>query len=148
VVAWEGYLYPYAFSIHDYEPRSGRLHQPPPMHQVFEGPGFVVCNFVPRKTEWDPDAVPIPYYHSNIDSDEVIYYAGGSYGARKVEHGDITFHPRGLVHGPSAGAMEASLEKPRETDELAVMVDTFRPLHLTAACEAIDDPDYMHSWDS
>jgi len=147
VVGWDGYLYPYAFNIHDYEARTGRLHVPPTMHQVFEGPGFVICNFVPRKLEWDENAVPIPYFHSNIDSDEVIYYAGGNYGARRVQHGDLTFHPRGLPHGPSAGAMEASLNRPRETDELAVMVDTFRPLKLTIACDAIDDPDYMRSWD-
>lgn len=148
VVGWDGYLYPFAFNIHDYEARTGRLHVPPPMHQVFEGPGFVVCNFVPRKTEWDEDAVPIPYFHSNVDSDEVIYYAGGGYAARRVEHGDLTFHPRGLPHGPSAGAMEASLDRPRQTDELAVMVDTFRPLRLAAACAGIDDPDYIRSWDS
>jgi homogentisate 1,2-dioxygenase len=148
VVGWDGYLYPFAFSIHDFEPHAGRFHVPPTEHQTFEGPGFVVCSFVPRKLDWDPQAVPVPYYHSNIDSDEVIYYAGGSYGARKVEPGSITLHPRGIPHGPSAGAVEASLSKARETDELAVMVDTFRPLRLAAACAAIDDAAYLRSWDA
>ena len=147
VVGWDGYLYPYAFSVHDFEPRAGRLHVPPPMHQTFEGPGFVVCSFAPRLTDWDAQAVPIPYYHANIDSDEVIYYVSGSYGARKVEHGSITVHPRGITHGPSTGAVEASLQGPRRTDELAVMVDTFQPLHLAAAAEEIDDPGYLRSWD-
>jgi len=148
VIGWDGYLYPYAFSIHDFEPRAGRLHVPPPTHQTFEGPGFVVCSFVPRKLDWDPDAVPIPYFHSNIDSDEVLYYVDGDYGARKVEVGSITLHPRGWAHGPSTGAVEASLGRPRETNELAVMVDTFRPLRLAAAAAEIDDPGYLRSWDS
>ena len=147
VVGWDGYLYPYAFSIHDFEPRAGRLHVPPPMHQTFEGPNFVVCSFVPRRTDWDPQAVPIPYYHANIDSDEVIYYAGGNYGARKVDRGSITLHPRGIVHGPQTGAVEASLRARRETDELAVMVDTFRPLRLAQAAAAMDDLAYLRSWD-
>jgi homogentisate 1,2-dioxygenase len=147
VVGWDGYLYPYAFSIHDFEPRAARLHVPPTMHQTFEGPNFVVCSFVPRPIDWDPQAVPIPYYHANIDSDEVLYYAGGTYGARKVEHGSITLHPRGIVHGPQAGAVEASLRAPRQTDELAVMVDTFRPLRLAAACRDLDDLTYLRSWD-
>ena len=106
----------------------------------------MVCSFVPRLLDWDPAAIPIPYYHSNLDSDEVIYYAGGSYGARQVDRGSLSFHPRGLVHGPSAGAVEASLERPRQSDELAVMVDAFRPLQLAAACERLDDPGYIHSW--
>jgi homogentisate 1,2-dioxygenase len=148
VVGWDGYLYPYAFSIHDFEPRAGRLHVPPPMHQTFEGPNFVVCSFVPRRTDWDPQAVPIPYYHANIDSDEVIYYVAGNYGARKVEHGSVTVHPRGIVHGPQSGAVEASLRAPRETDELAVMVDTFRPLQLAEACAGLDDAAYLRSWDA
>jgi homogentisate 1,2-dioxygenase len=147
VVGWDGYLYPYAFSIHDFEPHAGRLHVPPTTHQVFQGDGFVVCNFVPRKIDWDPDAVPVPYYHSNIDSDEVIYYAGGSYGARPVQVGDITLHPRGVPHGPSAGAVERALQAPRETDELAVMVDTFRPLTMATACADLDDASYLRSWD-
>jgi homogentisate 1,2-dioxygenase len=146
VVGWDGYCYPFAFNIHDFEPIAGRLHVPPTSHQTFEATNFVVCSFVPRKTDWDPDAVPIPYYHSNLDSDEVIYYVSGTYGARKVEPGSLTLHPRGLIHGPSVGAVEASLTGPRETDEVAVMIDTFRPLHLTEACQPLDDPDYMHSW--
>lgn len=147
VVGWDGYLYPYAFSIHDFEPRAGRLHLPPPTHQTFEGPGFVVCSFAPRKLDWDPNAVPVPYFHSNIDSDEMLYYVDGDYGARKVEVGSITLHPRGWAHGPSAGAVEASLGRARETNELAVMVDTFQPLKLAAAAAEIDDPAYLRSWD-
>jgi homogentisate 1,2-dioxygenase len=147
VVGWDGYLYPYAFSIHDFEPHAGRFHVPPPTHQCFQGPNFVVCSFVPRKLDWDPNAVPVPYFHSNIDSDEIIYYAGGDYGARKVERGSITVHPRGWPHGPSRGAREASLDRPRETNELAVMVDTFRPLRLAQDAAALDAPSYLRSWD-
>ena len=146
LVGWDGYLYPWALSIHDFEPISGRLHQPPPVHQTFQGPGFVICSFCPRKLDWDPRAVPIPYYHSNIDSDEVIYYVAGNYAARRgIEVGSITLHPRGIPHGPQPGAIEASLGR-RETDELAVMIDTFRPLHLTARARALDDPSYPYSW--
>lgn len=148
VVGWDGYLYPYAFSIHDFEPRAGRLHLPPPTHQTFAGPGFVVCSFVPRKLDWDPEAVPVPYAHLNVDSDEVMYYVAGEYGARKVEVGSMTIHPRGWPHGPSSGAVAASLTRPRETNELAVMIDTVRPLRLTAAAEALDDPAYLRSWDA
>jgi len=147
VVGWDGYLYPYAFNIGDFEPRAGRYHLPPPTHQTFAGPGFVVCSFCPRLLDWDANAMPIPYFHSNIDSDEMMYYVGGDYGARKVENGSITLHPRGWPHGPSAGAREASLGKPRETNELAVMVDTFRPLRLAAAAAELDDPAYLRSWD-
>ncbi|MGH2459736.1 MAG: homogentisate 1,2-dioxygenase [Chloroflexota bacterium] len=147
VVGWDGYLYPYAFNIHDFEPRAGRLHVPPPTHQTFEGPGFVVCSFVPRRLDWDPEAVPVPYFHSNVDSDEVLYYVDGDYGARKVEVGSITLHPRGWAHGPSAGAVEASLKRARETNELAVMVDTFQPLHLASAAAELDDLAYLRSWD-
>jgi homogentisate 1,2-dioxygenase len=148
VVGWDGYLYPFAFNIRDFEPIAGRLHVPPTAHQTFEGPNFVVCSFVPRQLDWDPNAVPVPYYHFNLDSDEVLYYVDGTYGARKVEPGSITVHPRGLPHGPSAGAMEASLDRARQTDEVAVMLDTFRPLHLAAACAELDDPEYLRSWDS
>lgn len=148
VVGWDGYLYPYAFSIHDFEPRAGRFHVPPPTHQTFEGPGFVVCSFCPRKLDWDPEAIPVPYHHSNIDSDEMMYYVDGDYGARKVEIGSITLHPRGWPHGPSAGATEASLSRPRETNELAVMVDTFRPLRFATATAEIDDRAYLRSWDT
>ncbi len=147
VVGWDGYLYPYALSIHDFEPRAGRLHLPPPTHQTFEGPGFVVCSFVPRQLDWDPEAVPVPYYHSNLDSDEVLYYVDGDYGARKVEVGSITLHPRGWAHGPSTGAIDASLSRPRVTDELAVMVDTFNSLRLAAAAAELDDLSYLRSWD-
>jgi homogentisate 1,2-dioxygenase len=146
LVGWDGYLYPWALSIHDFEPIAGRLHQPPPVHQTFQGPGFVICSFCPRKLDWDPEAVPIPYYHSNIDSDEVIYYVAGNYAARRgIEVGSITLHPRGIPHGPQPGAVEASLGK-QETDELAVMIDTFRPLHLTRSAAELDDPSYPFSW--
>jgi homogentisate 1,2-dioxygenase len=147
VVGWDGYLYPFAFSIHDFEPIAGRIHVPPTAHQTFEGPQFVVCSFVPRLLDWDPQAVPIPYYHANVDSDEVLYYVSGEYAARKVERGSLTVHPRGMPHGPSAGAVEAALQRPRQTEEYAVMIDTFRPLHLAEACAAVDDPEYLRSWD-
>ncbi len=147
VVGWDGHLYPWAFNIHDYEPHAGRFHVPPTTHQTFEGPNFVICSFVPRQIDWDPQAVPIPYFHSNLDSDEVMYYAAGNYAARRgIELGSITLHPRGIPHGPQAGAMEASLSAPRVTNELAVMVDTFRPLQLAEVMDAIDDPNYTHSW--
>ena len=147
VVGWDGHLYPWAFNIHDYEPHAGRFHVPPTTHQTFEGPNFVVCSFVPRQIDWDPQAVPIPYFHSNLDSDEVMYYAAGNYAARRgIELGSITLHPRGIPHGPQAGAMEASLSAPRVTNELAVMVDTFRPLQLAAVMNTIDDPAYSKSW--
>jgi homogentisate 1,2-dioxygenase len=146
LVGWDGYLYPYAFSIHDFEPITGRVHQPPPVHQTFEGPGFVVCSFCPRKLDYHPLAVPIPYNHSNIDSDEMIYYVSGDYAARKgIEVSSITLHPRGIPHGPQPGTVEKALGK-QDTDELAVMVDTFRPLKLGAAAEALDDPNYPFSW--
>ncbi|HLI26092.1 MAG TPA: homogentisate 1,2-dioxygenase [Chloroflexota bacterium] len=146
VVGWDGYLYPWAFNIHDFEPIAGRLHQPPTVHQTFAGDGFVVCSFCPRPLDWDPRAVPIPYYHSNLDCDEVIYYVAGTYRARRgIAPGSITWHPRGLPHGPQPGAIEASLGL-RETDELAVMVDTFRPLRLARAAAPIDDATYTYSW--
>ena len=147
VVGWDGHLYPWAFNIYDFEPHTGRFHVPPTTHQTFEGPNFVVCSFVPRQIDWDPQAVPIPYFHSNLDSDEVMYYAEGNYAARRgIERGSITLHPRGIPHGPQAGAMEASLMAPRVTNEVAVMVDTFRPLVLSALLESIDDPAYTNSW--
>jgi homogentisate 1,2-dioxygenase len=147
VVGWDGHLYPWAFSIHDFEPHTGRFHVPPTTHQTFEGPNFVVCSFVPRQLDWDPQAVPIPYFHSNLDSDEVMYYVAGNYAARRgIEQGSITLHPRGIAHGPQAGAMEASLGAPRNTNEVAVMVDTFRPLQLAATMDEIDDPQYTNSW--
>ncbi len=146
VVGWDGYMYPYAISIHDFEPITGRVHQPPPVHQMFEGHNFVVCSFVPRLFDYHPEAVPAPYNHSNIDSDEVLYYAEGDFMSRRgIERGSFTLHPGGLPHGPHPGTTEASLGK-KETRELAVMVDTFHPLHLTKAALDVEDPDYAFSW--
>jgi homogentisate 1,2-dioxygenase len=146
VEGWDGYLYPWAFSIHDFEPITGRVHQPPTVHQTFQGPNFVVCSFVPRKLDYHPLAVPVPYNHSNIDSDEVIYYVSGEFGSRRgVEPAALTLHPRGIPHGPQPGAVEAGLGK-EETGELAVMLDTFRPLTLAAGAEPFDDPSYPDSW--
>lgn len=148
VVGWDGCLYPYVFNIHDYEPITGRVHQPPPVHQVFEGHNFVVCNFVPRKVDYHPLAIPAPYYHANIDSDEVMFYCGGNYEARRgsgIGQGSISLHPAGHVHGPQPGAYEGSIGL--ETfDELAVMVDTFVPLQLGEGAAAGDVPDYASSW--
>ena len=146
VVGWDGYVYPYTFSIHDFEPRTGRLHLPPPTHQTFEGPNFVICSFCPRDLDWDPLAVPIPYHHSNVQSEEVIYYVSGNFGSRKgIEEGSITVHPSGLPHGPQPGLVEKSLGA-RRTEELAVMWDTFRPLRLTPFARQLDDPRYAYSW--
>ncbi|MCA1781224.1 MAG: homogentisate 1,2-dioxygenase [Dermatophilaceae bacterium] len=148
VVGWDGCLYPYVFNISDYEPITGRVHQPPPAHQVFEGWNFVICNFVPRKVDYHPLAIPVPYYHSNVDSDEVMFYVDGDYEARKgsgIGKGSISLHPGGHPHGPQPGAMEASLGVER-FDELAVMVDTFRPLELGEAGRAVDDGVYASSW--
>ncbi|GAC1609964.1 MAG: homogentisate 1,2-dioxygenase [Mycobacteriales bacterium] len=148
VVGWDGCLYPYAFNICDFEPITGRIHQPPPAHQVFEGGGFVICNFVPRKVDYHPLAVPVPYYHSNVDSDEVMFYVGGDYEARKgsgIAEGSISLHPGGHAHGPQPGAVERSLGA-EFFDELAVMVDTFRPLDLGEGAGACEDPNYAWSW--
>lgn len=148
VVGWDGCLYPYVFNISDYEPITGRVHQPPPAHQVFEGANFVICNFVPRKVDYHPLAVPVPYYHSNVDSDEVMFYCGGDYEARKgsgITQGSISLHPGGHPHGPQPGAMERSLGA-EFFDELAVMVDTFRPLDLGEGARATDDGFYAYSW--
>jgi homogentisate 1,2-dioxygenase len=146
VVGWDGYVWPYAFNASDFEPRAGRFHLPPPTHQTFQGPGFVICTFAPRLLDWDPEAVPLPYHHSNIQSEEVMFYADGDYRARKgVEIGCITLHPSGLPHGPQPGAVEKSLGAKR-TDELAVMWDTFRPLQLTTLWRANDKPEYAYSW--
>lgn len=148
VVGWDGCLYPYVFNISDYEPITGRVHQPPPAHQVFEGANFVICNFVPRKVDYHPLAVPVPYYHSNVDSDEVMFYCGGDYEARKgsgITQGSISLHPGGHPHGPQPGAMERSLGA-EFFDELAVMVDTFRPLDLGEGARATDDGSYAYSW--
>ncbi|RZU53900.1 homogentisate 1,2-dioxygenase [Krasilnikovia cinnamomea] len=148
VVGWDGCLYPYAFNIADFEPITGRVHQPPPVHQVFEGTNFVICNFVPRKVDYHPLAVPVPYYHSNVDSDEVMFYVGGDYEARKgsgINVGSISLHPGGHSHGPQPSAIEASLGAER-FDELAVMVDTFRPLGLGEGGRACDDGRYAWTW--
>jgi homogentisate 1,2-dioxygenase len=146
VVGWDGYVYPYTFNIHDFEPKSGRLHQPPPAHQTFQGPGFVICSFCPRQLDWDPLAVPLPYHHSNLQSEEVIYYVEGNFGSRRgVDVGALTLHPSGLPHGPQPGLVEKSLGATR-TEELAVMCDTFRPLKLTPLARELDDPSYALSW--
>ena len=146
VVGWDGYVYPYSFNIHDFEPKSGRLHQPPTVHQTFQGPNFVICSFCPRQLDWDPQAVPIPYHHSNLQSEEVIYYVDGQFGSRTgVGEGALTLHPSGLPHGPQPGRVEASLGA-THTDELAVMCDTFRPLRLTTLARDLDDPSYALSW--
>ena len=146
VVGWDGYVWPYTFNADDFEPRAGRFHLPPPTHQTFQGPNFVICTFAPRMLDWDPEAVPLPYHHSNIQSEEVMFYAAGDYAARKgVDIGCITLHPSGLPHGPQPGAVERALGATR-TDELAVMWDTFRPLTLTAFAQGLDDGRYMYSW--
>jgi homogentisate 1,2-dioxygenase len=146
VVGWDGYVYPYTFNVHDFEPRTGRLHLPPPVHQTFQGPSFVICSFCPRELDYDPQAVPIPYHHSNLQSEEVIYYVSGEFGSRRgVEVGSVTVHPSGLPHGPQPGLVEKSLGM-RRTEELAVMWDTFRPLRLTELARELDDPSYAYSW--
>lgn len=146
VVGWDGCCYPYAFSIHDFEPITGRVHQPPPVHQTFEANNFVVCSFCPRLYDYHPDAIPAPYNHSNIDSDEVLYYVAGDFMSRKnVTRGMITLHPAGIPHGPHPGAVEKSIGK-KETGELAVMVDTFHPLMLTKQALEIENKDYVMSW--
>lgn len=146
VVGWDGYLYPWALNIADFEPITGSLHQPPPVHQTFEAHHFVVCSFVPRLLDYHPEAVPIPYHHSNLESDEVLYYVNSKFGSRRgIEEGSLTLHPSGLPHGPQPGALEASLGQTR-TEELAVMVDTFRPLRLTRAAAALEDAQYPFSW--
>ena len=146
VVGWDGYNFPYKFSIHDFEPITGRVHLPPPIHQTFETAGFVICSFVPRLYDYHPQAVPAPYNHSNIDSDEVLYYVDGDFMSRNnIEKGQVTLHPAGIPHGPHPGAMERSIGK-KETQELAVMVDTFKPLMVTEAAMKLADNDYYKSW--
>ncbi|MEI8060130.1 MAG: homogentisate 1,2-dioxygenase [Ferruginibacter sp.] len=146
VVGWDGCCYPYVFSIHDFEPITGRVHQPPPVHQTFETNAFVVCSFVPRLYDYHPDAIPAPYNHSNIDSDEVLYYVDGDFMSRKqVTRGMITLHPAGIPHGPHPGAVEKSIGA-KETKELAVMVDTFKPLMLTKQALEIENSNYIMSW--
>ena len=146
VVGWDGYFYPYAFSIHDFEPITGRLHQPPPVHQTFEGHNYVICSFVPRLFDYHPLSIPAPYNHANVDSDEVLYYVAGNFMSRKgVDLASFTWHPTGLPHGPHPGTVEASIGK-KETHELAVMVDTFRPLYLTETALQYVDGRYPMSW--
>lgn len=145
-VGWDGHLYPYAFSIYDFEPLTGRLHMPPPIHQTFETPAFVMCAFVPRMYDYHPQAIPAPYNHSNVDSDEVLYYVDGDFMSRNnIQPGQITLHPMGIPHGPQPGAAERSIGK-KSTQEYAVMVDTFKPLKMTKAAMNIEDLDYYKSW--
>ena len=146
VVGWDGYLYPWTFSIHDFEPITGRIHQPPPSHQTFGGQNFVVCSFCPRKLDFDPLALPIPYHHSNLQSEEMIYYVDGNFSSRKgIEIGSVTLHPSGLPHGPQPGLAEKAIGM-LETHELAVMCDTFHPLKLTPFAQELDDGRYAYSW--
>jgi homogentisate 1,2-dioxygenase len=146
VVGWDGYNYPYAFNIKDFEPITGRVHQPPPVHQTFEAKNFVICSFCPRLFDYHPDAIPAPYNHSNIDSDEVLYYVDGDFMSRNhVEKGYVSLHPAGIPHGPHPGATERSIGQ-KETIELAVMVDTFRPLKLTGQALELTDDSYWKSW--
>lgn len=146
LIGWDGYHYPYAFSIHDFEPITGRVHQPPPVHQTFEAHNYVMCAFVPRLYDYHPEAIPAPYNHSNVDSDEVLYYVDGDFMSRKhVDKGQITLHPIGIPHGPHPGTVEKSIGA-KETNELAVMVDTFKPLKITEQALTLEDPDYYKSW--
>ena len=146
LVGWDGFYYPWVFNINDFMPITGKIHQPPPVHQTFQAPGLVICSFVPRLFDYHPEAIPAPYAHSNVDSDEILYYAGGEFMSRKgIQEGSITFHPAGIPHGPQPGKIEESIGK-KNTNELAVMVDTFRPLTITAAARAADDKNYPLSW--
>ena len=146
VVGYDGYNYPYAFSIHDFEPITGRIHQPPPVHQTFETNAFVVCSFCPRLYDYHPQSIPAPYNHSNIDSDEVLYYVDGDFMSRNdIEEGHISLHPAGIPHGPHPGAVERSIGK-KGSDELAVMVDTFKPLMVTEEGLKLSDDSYHKSW--
>jgi homogentisate 1,2-dioxygenase len=146
VVGWDGYVYPWTFSIHDFEPITGRIHMPPPSHQTFQGRNFVICSFCPRKLDFDPLAIPIPYHHSNLNSEEMIYYVDGNFSSRKgIEVGSVTLHPSGIPHGPHPGLAERSIGM-TETHELAVMCDTFHPLRLTRLAEKLDDGKYAYSW--
>jgi homogentisate 1,2-dioxygenase len=146
VVGWDGYVYPYTFNIDDFEPVAGRVHMPPPVHQTFQGPNFVICSFCPRMLDWQDGAIPIPYNHSNLQSEEMIYYVSGEFSSRRgIDVGSITLHPSGLPHGPQPGLAEKSIGA-KFTNELAVMCDTFRPLRLTPLCEQLEDPSYPLSW--
>ena len=146
VVGWDGYFFPWIFNIHDFEPIVGRIHQPPPVHQTFQGDGFVICSFCPRPFDFDPEAIPAPYNHSNVDSDEVLFYASSEFMSRKgIEYGSITHHPDGLAHGPHPGRAEASIGA-KATNELAVMMDSFKPLHIARSAMPIEDLHYHRSW--
>jgi len=146
VVGWDGYNYPYAISIHDFEPITGRIHLPPPIHQQFEGNNFVICSFVPRMYDYHPDAIPAPYHHSNIDSDELLYYVDGDFMSRNdIEKGQFTLHPGGMPHGPHPGAAERSIGK-KSTEELAVMIDPFKPVMITKDALELSIDDYYKSW--
>jgi len=146
VIGWDGYYYPWALSIHDFEPIVGSIHQPPPVHQTFQADGFVVCSFVPRLFDFHPEAIPAPYNHSNVNSDEVLYYANDEFMSRKgIAYGSLTLHPDGIPHGPQPGKAEASIGKKR-TEELAVMIDTFRPLKIAKAILSVEEESYGRSW--
>lgn len=146
VVGWDGYHYPYTFSIFNFEPITGRIHMPPPIHQTFESRNFVVCSFVPRLYDYHPDAIPAPYHHSNIDSDEILYYVDGDFMSRNnIQRGQLTLHPGGIPHGPHPGAIERSIGQ-KETKELAVMIDPFQPMQITKEAMKIDVEDYYKSW--
>jgi len=146
IIGWDGYYYPWILNINDFMPITGKIHQPPPVHQTFQAPGIVVCSFVPRMFDYHPEAIPAPYAHSNIDSDEILFYAGGEFMSRNnIEEGSITFHPSGLPHGPHPGKIEESIGKDR-TNELAIMVDTFKPLTISTLAKEADDEEYPMSW--
>lgn len=146
VIGWDGFHYPFAFNIRDFEPITGRIHQPPPVHQTFEGNNYVLCAFVPRLYDYHPESIPAPYFHSNVDSDEVLYYVEGEFMSRKhVSHGQFTLHPIGIPHGPHPGAIEKSIGA-KETKEMAVMIDTFKPLKLTRQAMEMEDEEYYKSW--
>jgi len=146
LVGWDGMVYPFTLSADDFEPITGKIHQPPPIHQTFQASGFVVCTFAPRMLDTHPQAIKVPYVHSNVESDEVLYYVRGKFGSRRgVDLGSLTLHPHGIPHGPHPGTIMAS-RKVQFTDELAVMVDTFRPLMVAQAATAMDDPQYPYSW--
>jgi homogentisate 1,2-dioxygenase len=146
IVGWDGYVYPWTFNINDFEPITGRIHMPPPSHQTFQGRNFVICSFCPRKLDFDPLAIPIPYHHSNLNSEEMIYYVSGNFGSRRgIEVGSVTLHPSGIPHGPHPGLAEKSIGMV-ETHELAVMCDTFHPLKVSSFAQDLDDGEYAYSW--
>ena len=146
IVGWDGYYFPYIFNINDFMPITGKIHQPPPVHQTFQANGFVICSFVPRPFDYHDQSIPAPYAHSNVDSDEIIYYVEGNFMSRKgIDEQSISYHPMGLPHGPQPGKIEESLGA-KETNELAVMIDTFKPLNMTEAALNVDDEDYPYSW--